>query len=242
MKSSLIQFLFIGSVSGFQSFLLPSNGVEPRNLSSELFAKSARNTSGEDCDYSSRSDSASSRRSMISRVAQGLTASTAFAVMAKNEKAAEAAPPIAIIAEELGYFPVTNRAGETAYVPARVRRKSSDQAIALAQHLKSIGAVMYGAYWCPHCSHQKELFGAEAWSLIPYVECSTKGFYYDAGKVNKVITKIDGFPTWNIPSNKEQWVSGEMPLERFVALSGYKESFDVKIEGPEVGITAGSCQ
>lgn len=236
MKAFLIQLLLIGSVSGFQTFLHTFNGVVPRNTSSQVCAKSACNSGGED------PANDSSRRSMISRVAQGLTASTAFAIMTNNKKAAEAAPPIAIIAEELGYFPVTNRAGETAYVPARVRRKSSDQAIALAQHLKNTGAVMYGAYWCPHCSHQKELFGAEAWSLIPYVECSTKGFYYDAGKVNKVITKIDGFPTWNIPNNKNQWVSGEMPLERFVALSGYKEPFDVKIEGPEVGITAGSCQ
>ena len=52
---------------------------------------------------------------------------------------------------------------------------------------------MYGAYWCPHCAHQKELFGAEAWSLIPYVECSLKGFYYDNSKVENIFSKIDKF-------------------------------------------------
>jgi hypothetical protein len=108
---------------------------------------------------------------------------------------------------------------------------------------------MYGAYWCPHCSHQKELFGNEAWSLIPYVECSTKGFYYDSSKVEKVKDKIDGFPTWHFPKNgrvrngkKEQWVSGEMPLERIVVLSGFKGDFDAALEGRDAApFSSGSC-
>ncbi|HEY9888334.1 MAG TPA: hypothetical protein V6D02_08030, partial [Candidatus Obscuribacterales bacterium] len=29
----------------------------------------------------------------------------------------------------------------------------------LAQHLTAQGATMYGAFWCPHCADQKELFG-----------------------------------------------------------------------------------
>lgn len=49
-----------------------------------------------------------------------------------------AAPPIAIIAEELGYFPVTNRNGDTVYVPKRVRRTSSSQSIDLAKHLQNV--------------------------------------------------------------------------------------------------------
>lgn len=108
---------------------------------------------------------------------------------------------------------------------------------------------MYGAYWCPHCSHQKELFGSEAWSIVPYVECSTKGFYYDSSKVEKVMDKIEGFPTWYFPKstnprlrNGKEWVSGEMPLERIVVLSGFKGEFDVILEGPEVGsVASGSC-
>lgn len=104
---------------------------------------------------------------------------------------------------------------------------------------------MYGSYWCPHCSHQKELFGAEAWSIISYVECSTKGFYYDASKVNAVRDKIEGFPTWNFPNNSRkkkdnEWVSGEMPLERIAVLSGFRGDFDVSLEGPDPG-ASGSC-
>jgi len=51
---------------------------------------------------------------------------------------ANAAPPMAVIAEELGYFPVTNRNGDTIYVSARVKRHSTEQAVALAEHLKSV--------------------------------------------------------------------------------------------------------
>ena len=70
-----------------------------------------------------------------------------------------AAPPIAIIAEEMGYLPVTNKEGGTVYIPAKIKRSSTDQAIALANRLKSRGSLMYGAYWCSHCQNQKELFG-----------------------------------------------------------------------------------
>ena len=107
-----------------------------------------------------------------------------------------------------------------------------------------IGAVMYGSYWCPHCSHQKELFGNEAWSTVSYVECSTKGFYYDANKLTAVKDKIEGFPTWHFPNDrkkKNEWVSGEMPLERIASLSGFSGKFDVSLEGPEVAGAVGSC-
>lgn len=184
-------------------------------------------------------DNHQSRRSLLQKTAD-IAATITAATLPVTQ--ASAAPPIAIIAEELGYFPVTNRAGETVYVPARVKRKSSEQSIKLAQHLKSIGAVMYGAYWCPHCSHQKELFGNEAWAIVPYVECSTKGFYYDSNKIASVKEKIDGFPTWRFPGNNKQkeFVSGEMPLERLVALSGFKGGFDVILEGPIIP-SSGAC-
>ena len=107
------------------------------------------------------------------------------------------------------------------------------------------GAVMYGSYWCPHCSHQKELFGAEAWSMVPYVECSIKGYYYDAKKVAAAKDKVEGFPTWRFPNSKsksKEWVSGEMPLERIALLSLFPGEFDVSLEGPEVAGAVGSCR
>ena len=170
-----------------------------------------------------------------------------------------AAPPIAIIAEELGYFPITNRQGITQYVPAKVKRSSTEQSINLAKYLSSKGAIMYGTYWCGHTSHQKELFGKEAWDVIQYVECSPKGVYYDSERLTKVANNIDGFPTWYIPNNSGkgtllgnmkgngggnsgggEWISGEMPLERIAQLSGYKGNFDVQLEGSDIS-GAGSC-
>jgi len=188
-----------------------------------------------------------SRRSLLksAATAAAVIATTTTTTLTLPTEEANAAPPISIIAEELGYFPVTNRSGETVYIPGRVRRKSSEQSIKLAQHLKAVGAVMYGAYWCPHCVHQKELFGSEAWSLITYTECSTKGFNYDANKLTSVVRdNIEGYPTWNFPKNKkgEVWVSGEMPLERFVALSGFKGDYDGLLEGPEVAGSSGACR
>ena len=64
----------------------------------------------------------------------GRMAATAIVVLAMatvgwttgvDERTAVAAPPIAIIAEELGYFPVTNADGETVYVPKRIQRPST---------------------------------------------------------------------------------------------------------------------
>jgi len=43
----------------------------------------------------------------------------------------------------------------------------------LAKFLSEKGAVLYGAYWCPHCQEQKELFG-QAFKYIDYVECDVK--------------------------------------------------------------------
>lgn len=107
---------------------------------------------------------------------------------------ANAAPPIAVIAEELGYFPVTNKDGKTSYIPARAQRESSDQAIALAKKLSKEGVTMYGAYWCPHCKRQKELFGKEAWKYINYVECAPKGYGANPSLCQK--KNLDGYPTW----------------------------------------------
>jgi hypothetical protein len=129
----------------------------------------------------------------------------------------EAAPPIAIIAEELGYFPVTNRVGETVYVPQRVRRESSLQAVRLAQRLSQQGAYMAGTYWCPHTSRQKELFGRTAWQL-EYVECASAGYQGNAKLCAQL--QIQGYPTWVFPDGK--LLSGERSLEALAEAVGMK--------------------
>ena len=139
---------------------------------------------------------------------------------------AAAAPPISVIAEELGYFPVTTTNGDVTYVPKRVSRKSSPQAIELAKVLREKGVTMYGAYWCPHCSRQKELFGLEAWSIMNYVECSPKGYGFQGQKMCK---GVDGYPTFKDKTGKIVNVSGERPLE-FLAQEVQFANFDPTLE------------
>lgn len=62
-----------------------------------------------------------------------------------------------------------------------------------AQCLKDSGATFYGAFWCPHCSEQKKMFGS-AVDLIPYVECSNPN---GQGQTQFCAEKnIEGYPTW----------------------------------------------
>jgi hypothetical protein len=141
-----------------------------------------------------------------------------------GEQSANAAPPIAIIAEELGYFPVQNKEGQVMYIPKKVQRKSTDQAIELAKAMKEKGITMYGAYWCPHCSRQKELFGQEAWGYINYVECSPKGYGFKGTCKN-----VDGYPTFMDNKRGRVNVSGERPLDFLAQEVGFKE-FDPSLE------------
>ena len=84
-------------------------------------------------------------------------ASAALPMLTSSPRPSNAAPPFAIMAEELGYFPVTDEAsGETVMVPAKAKRSSTDQAVELAKYLQSTKAVMYGAFWCPHCQRQSK--------------------------------------------------------------------------------------
>jgi uncharacterized membrane protein len=96
----------------------------------------------------------------------------------------------------------------------------------LAAHLKSIGATMYGSYWCPHCCEQKQLFGQTAMKQINYVECAADGPNSQAETCAAIVPEVEkatgekfGFPTWKI---NEKYYSGRKPLTEIAQLSGYK--------------------
>uniref|UniRef100_A0A7S2EV16 Thioredoxin domain-containing protein n=1 Tax=Trieres chinensis TaxID=1514140 RepID=A0A7S2EV16_TRICV len=182
---------------------------------------------------------AGGRRAFLSSAgAAAAAAAAAVSISALSPpEPASAAPPMAVIAEELGYFPVTDREGRTLYVPARARRRSTEQAVDLAEHLRTTGAKMYGAYWCPHCSNQKEMFGREAWGLVNYVECSPKGYASEA--VTCAAKGVDGYPTWRFGNGKVG--SGEMTLEAIAKMSGYKGKIDGSLEAP-LPSASGSCR
>lgn len=96
---------------------------------------------------------------------------------------------------------------------------SGEAEIALAQHLKQIGAVFYGGFWCSHCHDQKQLFGKEAVKDVPYVECDPKG---NNPQIDRCQTAgMQGYPTWVINSKT---VTGTQSLSELAQLSGYKGS------------------
>ena len=102
-------------------------------------------------------------------------------------------------------------------VPPAVTSASTPQTIALAEHLSSTGAVMYSAYWCPHCHEQKELFGKDATAKLKVVECAPDG--RNSQKALCDSKKIEGFPTWEINGKLD---SGVKPLAKLAELSGFK--------------------
>jgi hypothetical protein len=83
-----------------------------------------------------------------------------------------------------------------------------------AQCLTDSGVTMYGAWWCPHCENQKDLFGS-AFGLVNYVECSTA-----ARSMNQTCQSagIQGYPTWEFGDGSR--ASGEQSLSSLASSSG----------------------
>ena len=90
-----------------------------------------------------------------------------------------------------------------AFIFAMPSSAGSGSEAALARHLRESGAVMYGAYWCPHCQEQKALFGDAAGDL-PYVECDPNGVNARPDLCEKAGVKA--FPTWVIGDKRLEGV------------------------------------
>lgn len=88
----------------------------------------------------------------------------------------------------------------------------------LAEYLSSTEAKMYGAYWCPHCARQKQLFGNAALS-IPYIECDARGMNAQVDLCNTV--GINAYPTWQINGD---FYLGVQPLWRLATISGFEQT------------------
>ena len=86
----------------------------------------------------------------------------------------------------------------------------------LAAHLKKINAKMYGAYWCPACTKQKELFG-NAFKSVQYIECDARGTNPKPELCKQA--NIRAYPTWEINGKKYE---GVFPLSALAQLSGYQ--------------------
>lgn len=84
-----------------------------------------------------------------------------------------------------------------------------DRYVGFAQCLTNAGVKMYGAYWCPHCAKQKQLFGKEGFAKVNYIECDPRGA--NAQPELCAQNKVELYPTW-ILADGTSW-SGETPLE-----------------------------
>ena len=90
---------------------------------------------------------------------------------------------------------------------------STQSQIKLARDLKQAGAIFYGAWWCTHCFHQKNLFGTEGGRELPYVECASD----EAGKERCREAGVRAFPTWMLGGKRKE---GVMTLEELRAWAG----------------------
>jgi len=93
---------------------------------------------------------------------------------------------------------------------------SSPAKIALAEHLSSVGARVFTAYWCPHCHDQKEAFGKEAAAKLLVIECAEDGANSQAQLCKQ--QGVQGYPSWQIKGVVD---SGVKPLNTLADLSGY---------------------
>lgn len=86
-------------------------------------------------------------------------------------------------------------------------RGPSNTTDAFARCLTNKGAKMYGAWWCPHCADEKELFGT-AFQYVNYVECSPPG-----QRTQNDVCKAAGvknYPTWEYADGSR--TEGTQPL------------------------------
>ncbi|MDP5124259.1 MAG: hypothetical protein NWP84_10490 [Cyanobium sp. MAG_04] len=92
---------------------------------------------------------------------------------------------------------------------------STPEQKALSAHLRANGAIFYGAWWCPACTQQKNLFGKEGGNALPYVECDKT----DAGRSRCMAAQIRAFPTWDLAGKERR--EGVQTIEELKVWSGF---------------------
>jgi hypothetical protein len=107
-----------------------------------------------------------------------------------------------------------------------IKSTSGAAEIGLAKHLARSGAKMYGAYWCPHCYEQEQLFGKQAWQQINYVECAEDALKEPQPQVCRQ-AGVKGFPTWSIDGKLD---AGVKKLSQLAQLTRYKGKTDFKYD------------
>ncbi|MEK6967760.1 MAG: hypothetical protein AABX51_03965 [Nanoarchaeota archaeon] len=70
-----------------------------------------------------------------------------------------------------------------------------------AKCLGDKGAIFYGAFWCPHCKEQKQIFGKSA-KYLPYIECALPSGQGTTEVCNQAGVK--SYPTWEFADGTKQ--------------------------------------
>ena len=83
-----------------------------------------------------------------------------------------------------------------------------------AKCLTEKGAKEYGAFWCPNCARQKELFG-KSFKYVTYIECDARGSNPQPELCQE--KKIKGYPTWEYNGT---FIEGTQSLEELSNITG----------------------
>ena len=118
---------------------------------------------------------------------------------------------VLILGNSFGGSSSARQIEELQYYKPDIETTSSSQALDLADRLNKAGAQMYGAFWCSHCSEQKQAFGKEAMRSFPYVECFPNGWKKGVSVIQACEDAgVRAFPTWKINGKT---IEGEMTFE-----------------------------
>ena len=105
---------------------------------------------------------------------------------------------------------------------------SGESEVSLAEHLTAVGAKKYGAFWCPHCYEQKQLFGKDAFEKVEYVECADPSNpRLQTAACQQA--KITSYPTWEIDG---KLYPGVQKLPKLAELTDYQGSTQFKYKLP----------
>ena len=94
-------------------------------------------------------------------------------------------------------------------------RKRGSRFDSFAKCVAARQAKMYGAYWCPHCAEQKEMFES-SFRYVPYVECGVPGSRDEAPACKDA--GIKHFPTWQFADGERR--EGTQPLQALGTKTG----------------------
>ncbi len=83
-----------------------------------------------------------------------------------------------------------------------------------AQCIQESGATFYGAFWCPHCEDQRNMFGASQ-QFLPYVECSTPDRQNQTQAC--IDAEIKSYPTWVLADGER--ITGTQTFERLAEIT-----------------------